>query len=84
MKYSRLLALGSFSFLLTVAAIPAHAAPVHVEGQPCPLPVIEDALEPTEVTDFSIWGYTEPGLLLVQIGDRQVHVARENLEILLP
>ncbi len=65
-------------------ALPAHAQQVHVEGQPCPLPVVEDALAPSEVTDFAIWGYTEPGLLLVQIGDREVHVAREDMETLLP
>ena len=84
MKHRRVFALGSFALLLSVTAAPVHAQAVHVDGQPCPIPVIEDALEPSEVTDFSVWGYTEPGVLLVQIGSRQVHVARENLEALLP
>ena len=65
-------------------SVPAAAQPVHIEGDPCTIPLVEDNGGTVEVTDFELIGRSEPGVLAIQFGSVYRHVREEDLLALLP
>ena len=75
MKQLRNIMIGVAAVL--AVSIPAAAQPVHIEGEPRQIPLVEDGGSTVEVTDFELIGYSEPGILAVSFGTVDRHVRED-------